>query len=99
MDPNGGRLVPECAIYIIWRHLGRVAWVQMEVGWRRSALYQVFDAAGGGLGDSKWILNGLRIGWASTVPSQALKQPGALQLEVATSLVATSGFMFALLNN
>ena len=49
-----GRLAPECAIYSIWCHLGRVGSVQLEVGWRRSALYIVFGATWGGLDRSNW---------------------------------------------
>ena len=55
MGPNGSRLAPECIIYSIWCHSGRVGWVQMEVGWRRGALYKVFGATWGGLDGSRWM--------------------------------------------
>ena len=92
--PFGGRLAPECSIWCIWCRLWRVGWVKVEVDWRRNALYIVLGAAGGRLGGSKWKPNGLVMGWASTVPSQALKPPGAPRLEATTPLVARSGFMF-----
>ena len=88
-----GRLAPECAIYSIWCHLGRVGSVQLEVGWRRSALYVVFGASGGGLGGCKWMSNGLGMGWASTAPSLLLKPPGAPRLEATTPLVDRAGFI------
>ena len=66
----------------------------MEVGWCRSALYIVFGATWGGLVGSKWMSNGLGMGWASIVPSQAPKPPGAPRLEATTPLVARGGFMF-----
>ena len=58
MDPTGCRLAPECTIYCIWCHFGRVRWIQLEVCWLRSVLYDVFGAAGDGLGWSKWMSNG-----------------------------------------
>ena len=93
MGPNGGRLAPECTIYMVFGATleGLDESKCTSVG--SEAYYTMYLVPL----EEGWVgPNGCQMGSASTVPSQALKPPGAPRLETITPLVARGGFMLFL---
>ena len=90
--PFRGRLAPECIFCATWRWLAGSKWRMI---WCGQVVLSSAELPFRNHGHpSRGRVGSLsEKGWASPVPSQALKPPGAPRLETTTPSVARGGFM------